>query len=70
MWNISLYYTVNGIFVCLILRGMQGYTNEQKLYYDFHLMTLNIQVHIPIFWHKDAQWGYETYTYLIQQSTS
>ena len=35
-----------------ILRCMLGYTNDQRLHYHCHLMTLGIQVCLLISWHE------------------
>ena len=39
----------------LILRRMLGYTNDQQIDHYCHLMTLGIQVHLPISWHVYVQ---------------
>ena len=51
---------------CANLRHMLGYTNDQQLHAECHLMTLGVQVHLLIYWHKCVPWCYEVYLYVTQ----
>jgi hypothetical protein len=53
-----------------ILRHMLGYNNEQQLHYLCHCMTLGIQVHLLISWHKYVEQCHDVYAYVTQWSTS
>ena len=38
------------------VRCMIGYTNDQQLHHYFHLMTLDIQMHLLTSWHEHVQY--------------
>ena len=40
--------------------------NYQQLYINYHLMTLGVQVHFLISWHKYVQECYEVHAYVTQ----
>jgi hypothetical protein len=57
MWNSVTYPN---------LRHMLGYTNDQQLHAECHLLTLGVQVLLLISWHERVPWCYEVYLYVTR----
>ena len=58
-----VWYLVCNCVTYMVLRCKLGYTADQQLHRECHLITFGIQVHLLIYWHDYVQWCYMMYAW-------